>query len=74
MTDNASEDVSRSVRVIYGGSANAGNCGALIEQPNIDGFLVGGASLKADIQTIIETVNNKRKAEREAQQWIAKLW
>jgi len=35
---------------------NAGNCGELIEKPNIDGFLVGGASLKEDFKTIIETV------------------
>jgi len=35
---------------------NAGNCSELIEKPNIDGFLVGGASLKEDFKTIIETV------------------
>ena len=36
---------------------NAGNCGDLIARENIDGFLVGGASLKADFKTIIEAVN-----------------
>jgi triosephosphate isomerase len=36
------------VRVLYGGSANAKNAGELIQKTNIDGFLVGGASLKAD--------------------------
>lgn len=35
---------------------NAGNCADLMEKPNIDGFLVGGASLKDDFKTIIETV------------------
>lgn len=64
--DNVSEDISKAVRVIYGGSASAGNCSALIEQANIDGFLVGGASLKADFQTIIETVNAKYIADKEA--------
>jgi len=42
---------------LYGGSVNAGNCGELIQKPNIDGFLVGGASLKDDFKTIIETVS-----------------
>jgi triosephosphate isomerase len=41
---------------LYGGSVNAGNCDELIKKPNIDGFLVGGASLKDDFKTIIETV------------------
>lgn len=34
------------VRIIYGGSVNAENCAALFAQPDIDGALVGGASLK----------------------------
>jgi triosephosphate isomerase len=32
-------------RVLYGGSANPGNAASLIAQPDVDGFLVGGASL-----------------------------
>lgn len=35
-------------RLLYGGSVNAENCEALISQPDIDGFLVGGASLDPD--------------------------
>lgn len=34
-------------RILYGGSVSAGNCQELAGQPDIDGFLVGGASLKA---------------------------
>jgi len=37
-----------SVRVLYGGSVNSGNVVELMAQPDIDGALVGGASLKAD--------------------------
>jgi triosephosphate isomerase (TIM) len=37
-----------SVRVLYGGSVNSGNVVELMDQPDIDGALVGGASLKAD--------------------------
>lgn len=36
------------VTVLYGGSVKAENAPMLIEKPDIDGFLVGGASLKAD--------------------------
>jgi triosephosphate isomerase len=36
------------VRVLYGGSMNAANAAELLAQPDIDGGLVGGASLKAE--------------------------
>ena len=36
------------IRIQYGGSVNAGNADTLLAQPDIDGALVGGASLKAD--------------------------
>jgi len=48
IADNISKEVAASTRIIYGGSANGKNCGELAKQPDIDGFLVGGASLKAD--------------------------
>lgn len=38
----------RRVRILYGGSMNAGNAAELLAQPDIDGGLIGGASLKAD--------------------------
>jgi triosephosphate isomerase len=34
------------IRIIYGGSVNSENCTALFAKPDIDGALVGGASLK----------------------------
>ena len=40
-------DVAERMRVLYGGSMNEGNVDALLAQPDIDGGLVGGASLKA---------------------------
>ncbi len=40
--------VAASVRIQYGGSVTADNAATLLRQPNIDGALVGGASLKAD--------------------------
>ena len=42
------------VRIQYGGSMNAGNCKELMAMPEIDGGLIGGASLKApDFATIV---------------------
>ena len=37
----------------YGGSMNAGNCKGLMAQPDIDGGLIGGASLKLDFAKIV---------------------
>ncbi|MEV5647458.1 triose-phosphate isomerase [Nocardia sp. NPDC052254] len=48
LIDLAGEDVAASVRILYGGSVNAKNVGELIASPDIDGALVGGASLKGD--------------------------
>jgi triosephosphate isomerase len=39
-------EVSESLRILYGGSVTASNCRELGACPDIDGFLVGGASLK----------------------------
>ena len=44
----ANGDVAAAVRVLYGGSVNAKNVGELVGQTDIDGALVGGASLKGD--------------------------
>ncbi len=41
------------VRIQYGGSVNAGNAAELFAKPDIDGGLVGGASLKADFGNIV---------------------
>ena len=41
-------DTADEIRIQYGGSVNPGNATQLLAQPDIDGALVGGASLKAD--------------------------
>jgi triosephosphate isomerase len=41
------EDVATATRILYGGSVKPGNAGELFSQPNIDGGLIGGASLSA---------------------------
>ncbi|GAA1365201.1 MULTISPECIES: triose-phosphate isomerase [Catellatospora] len=42
------ESTAQAVRVLYGGSVKAGNVAAIMAQPDIDGALVGGASLDAE--------------------------
>ena len=41
------EEIAQGMRVLYGGSVNAANAASFFGQPEIDGALVGGASLKA---------------------------
>jgi triosephosphate isomerase len=48
IADRYNRELAESVRIQYGGSVKPGNAAELLSQPNIDGALVGGASLKAD--------------------------
>ncbi|KAL2937205.1 Triosephosphate isomerase chloroplastic [Bienertia sinuspersici] len=60
---NVSEEVASKMRIIYGGSVNGGNCAELAKQEDIDGFLVGGASLKGpEFATIANSVTAKKVA------------
>ncbi|XP_010941282.1 triosephosphate isomerase, chloroplastic [Elaeis guineensis] len=60
---NISEEVASSTRIIYGGSVNGSNCSELAKQEDIDGFLVGGASLKGpEFGTIVNSVTSKKVA------------
>jgi triosephosphate isomerase (TIM) len=48
LTERYNSQSAAKVRILYGGSVKASNAGELLAQPNIDGALVGGASLNAD--------------------------
>jgi triosephosphate isomerase len=63
LADNISADVAAQTRIQYGGSANAGNAATLISQPDIDGFLVGGAALKPEFAEIVEIMNENKKQQ-----------
>ncbi|KAG8053452.1 hypothetical protein GUJ93_ZPchr0001g31493 [Zizania palustris] len=56
---NVSPEVAESTRIIYGGSVTAANCKELAGQPDLDGFLVGGASLKLEFIDIINAATVK---------------
>ena len=47
------KDTAETIRIQYGGSVNAGNCAELFGMKDIDGGLIGGASLKVKDFTII---------------------
>ena len=44
----AGTDAASAIRILYGGSVNSRNIGPFVDRPDIDGALVGGASLQAD--------------------------
>ena len=47
------------VHILYGGSMNAANCADLLNEPDIDGGLIGGASLKpVDFTVIVKAAND----------------
>lgn len=50
-----SSEASDKTRILYGGSVSAKNCKELARQADIDGFLVGGASLKPEFVDIINS-------------------
>ena len=53
------EATAQAVTIQYGGSMNAANCAELLSKENVDGGLIGGASLKAnDFNTIVQAAVN----------------
>ena len=53
IADKYGKAVARAAIIQYGGSMNAANAAELLEMPDIDGGLIGGASLKADAFSVI---------------------
>ncbi len=49
-------DISEAVRIQYGGSVNISNAKEILTMPNIDGALIGGASLKPEFVDIIKSI------------------
>jgi triosephosphate isomerase len=47
LAERYNDSLAAKVRILYGGSVKPDNAGQLLSQPNIDGALIGGASLKA---------------------------
>jgi len=58
------DEIADRVRIQYGGSANPGNIEGLAGKEDIDGFLVGGASLKPDFADMIEHLDGQASRSR----------
>lgn len=57
LSSTVSPQVGAACRILYGGSANAKNAPELYKQADINGFLVGGASLKPEFIDVINATN-----------------
>eukprot|EP00831_Metopus_contortus_P080375 TRINITY_DN8215_c0_g1_i3.p1 TRINITY_DN8215_c0_g1~~TRINITY_DN8215_c0_g1_i3.p1 ORF type:complete len:271 (-),score=48.21 TRINITY_DN8215_c0_g1_i3:58-870(-) len=56
---NVSPKVALKTRIIYGGSVSEKNASTLIEENDIDGFLIGGAALKPAFKTVVDICSAK---------------
>ncbi|KAH3674172.1 hypothetical protein WICMUC_003413 [Wickerhamomyces mucosus] len=55
LTKELGQEVADSIRILYGGSANGKNAPTFKDKADVDGFLVGGASLKPEFVDIINS-------------------
>jgi len=62
IAEKASQEIADGIRIQYGGSANAKNAPELSACADIDGFLVGGASLKPEFKEIVAAISEAKKA------------
>jgi triosephosphate isomerase len=62
IAENVGVEVAQAIRIQYGGSANAKNAAALSACPDVDGFLVGGASLKPEFADIVKAISDAKAA------------
>ena len=60
LSTSISAEAAATTRIIYGGSVTDQNCAELIAQGDVDGFFVGGASLKPAFKTILEACHAER--------------
>jgi len=60
IADNVSKECAEAIRIQYGGSASAKNAPELSACPDIDGFLVGGASLKPEFAEIVKAISDQK--------------
>ena len=61
LKSHVSAEVSKQTRILYGGSVTEKNAADLISKQDVDGFLVGGASLKEGFADIVKACNEAKK-------------
>ena len=60
LKSNVSQEAADQTRILYGGSVTDKNADELIKKPDVDGFLVGGASLKDAFKEIVRACNDHK--------------
>ena len=66
LNERYGSEIASRVIILYGGSVKPDNIAALIEKPNVDGALVGGASLKAETftQIVLQAAESYKDGEK----------
>ncbi|MBQ8699584.1 MAG: triose-phosphate isomerase [Schwartzia sp.] len=73
LADMYDDEVADAIRILYGGSVKPDTIDGLMEKPDVDGALVGGASLKAqDFSKIVNFGKNKPKAAKTEKKEISR--
>ena len=67
LSELATKEIAQTIRILYGGSVKPENVSLLVQEPEIDGELVGGASLQAQafVAVVRETVAKRATTSRE---------
>ena len=65
LSDKVSPEVAGATRIIYGGSVSPSNSDTLAQEADIDGFLVGGASLKPDFIKVVNSASARQRVPGE---------
>ena len=64
LNERYSQEVASRVSILYGGSVKPDNIASLMSKPNVDGALVGGASLKAEpFSTLVANASEQYPVE-----------
>jgi triosephosphate isomerase (TIM) len=56
--ENISEDRAKEIHILYGGNITEKNCDDIISMHDVDGFLVGGTSIKKGFRFVVEQVSD----------------
>ena len=59
IADNYTYEIADKIRILYGGSVNPDNIGMIMNKPDVDGVLIGRASL--DVDNFLRMVNYLKK-------------
>ena len=59
ISENVNEDISKQIRIIYGGNIDNQNASRFIMMRDVDGFLLSESSITPEFKDIVETVNQK---------------